>query len=721
MRDAIEIDHRWYIPATSSRADDRTRVLKSDDGFAVFSRHGEIGRVGLGEQGFYYLGTRHLSEWQLLVAGAEPLLLNSTVRLDNSRLVVDQTAPDLWRDDRLWLARGSLHLRRELAAEACALTEELKVTNYARAPLQLRLEYRFGADFRDLFEVRGERRKQRGERLAPVCETQAMVLGYTGLDGATRRTRVEFDIKPLTLDAQQAVFLLDLPPGETRRLEARISGANAQAGFRTPSHAAAVRAIDRKLAASQEARAGIFSDNEQFNDWINRSLADLQMLVTATEHGPYPYAGVPWFSTPFGRDGLITALQTLWLQPDLARGVLRFLAATQADHTDLSREAEPGKILHEMRQGEMAALGEVPFDRYYGTVDATPLFVILAGRYYRRTSDLDFIRTLWLAIERALGWMETAADERGFLTYARHGDSGLVQQGWKDSNDSVFHADGGDAEPPIALCEVQGYASEAFALAAELAAALELPAERQQHWREKARQLRARIEDAFWSDTLGGYALALDGHGCRCEVRTTNPAHLLYCGAVRPERAAAVARGLVSPQSFNGWGARTLFAGEVRYNPMSYHNGSVWPHDTAIAAAGLARYGFMDEALTLFTGLFNAAIFFDLHRLPELFCGFERLPGQAPTLYPVACAPQAWAAGAVFMLLESLLGLSFEPAAPHIRLRHPRLPDYIDWLRIDGLVYGKEQLNLVLRRYGRDVAVNVERGERSSLSLSVLL
>lgn len=532
---------------------------------------------------------------------------------------------------------------------------------------------------------------------------------------------MEFDQAPACIDARHAAFSVELNPGETKTIEARVSCANGHAGFCAPRHAVAIREIDRKRAEREGSRAGLFSDNEQFNDWVNRSLADLQMLVTETAYGSYPYAGVPWFSTPFGRDGLITALQTLWLQPDIARGVLRFLAATQADRTDPSREAEPGKILHEMRQGEMAALGEVPFDRYYGTVDATPLFVMLAGRYYQRTADVEFIRALWPAIERALAWMEHAADARGFLTYSRRGGAGLVHQGWKDSNDSVFHRDGRDAEPPIALCEVQGYASEAFERAADLADALALGVERASAWRNRAQSLREQIEAAFWSDELGSYAIALDGQGRRCEILSTNPAHLLYAGAVRPERAEAIARGLVGSAGFNGWGARTVFAGEPRYNPMSYHNGSVWPHDTAIAAAGLARYGFVDEALTLFTGLFHASIFFDLHRLPELFCGFERTPGQAPTLYPVACAPQAWAAGSVFMLIEALLGLSFEAEAPNIRLRHPRLPDYINWLRVDGLKYGDNRLNLVLRRYGRDVSVNIERGDQEAPSLSVLL
>lgn len=705
MEDAIQIDNCWYIPATSPRTDDRTRVLKSDEGFAVFSRHGEIGRVGLGEQGFYFLGSRHLDHWEVLVAGREPMLLNSTVQLDNSRLVVDQTTPDLWADGAVWLPRGKLHLRRELAIEHCALSEHLRMINYHQDSLRLTLEYRFGADFCDIFEVRGAQRPRRGERLAAQIEQQAVILGYRGLDGVKRHTRIECLQAPTYLDDGHVLFTVELPPGGGYELEILATCANGEPYFCLLDHATAIHAIDRKVAAGQAARVDVFTDNEQFNDWINRSIADLQMLTTETRYGLYPYAGVPWFATPFGRDGLITALQTLWLQPSLAHGVLSFLAATQAEQTEPVTEAEPGKIVHELREGEMAALGEVPFRRYYGTVDATPLFVMLAGRYFQRTGDQGLIAAIWPNLERALAWMEARADPRGFLTYARHGNKGLVQQGWKDSDDAIFHRDGSPAEPPIALCEVQGYAFDAYQQGAMLAGLLGEPAAAA-HWQAQAERLQAAFEAHFWLESLGGYALALDGHGQPCAVRSSNMGHLLYTGVAAPRRAARVAQALLSPAACNGWGVRTVFAGEARYNPMSYHNGSVWPHDTALVAAGLARYGFKDHCLTLLDGLFNASILLDLHRLPELLCGFDRRPGQAPTLYPVACAPQAWASGAVFMLIEAILGLHYTPTPPRIELRYPRLPDYINWMRLSGLRYGEQEIDLEIRRHGKDVAVN---------------
>ena len=717
MDDAIEIDNRWYIPATSSRADDRIRVLKSDDGFVVFSRHGELGRAGLSEQGFYYLGTRHLSGWHVLLEGREPMLLNSTVRLDNSRLAIDQTTPDLFKEDALWLPKGMIHLHRELAAHDCALTEHLSLTNYYGQARRLRLEYRFDADFRDIFEVRGAHRERRGEMHPPELLDDAVILGYTGLDAVTRRTRIGFTPRPSRITAEVAEFDLALEPGARTVIEVTISGDSGSAYFCVPSHSASVDAIEREVDADRNSRAEVTTDNEQFNDWINRSVADLQMLTTQTRYGPYPYAGVPWFSTPFGRDGLITALQTLWAQPVMARGVLAFLAATQAERTDPASEAEPGKIIHEMREGEMAALGEVPFRRYYGSVDATPLFVMLAGHYYRRSGERAFIAAIWPNLVRAMDWITAQIDRHGFLVYARHGDKGLLHQGWKDSDDAVFHADGRTPAPPIALCEVQGYAYAATLLGAELA---EVLGETQTavRWRDRAERLRERFEAAFWLEEAGFYALALDGEGVPCAVRSSNIGHLLYTGIADPARAARMAQTLVSPAAFNGWGVRTVFAGETRYNPMSYHNGSVWPHDTALAAAGMARYGHKIGALQLLEGLFNAAIHFSLHRLPELFCGFDRLPGQAPTHYPVACAPQAWASGAVFMLLEAILGLHFDPVSPRIHLDHPRLPGYINWLRIRGLAHLDGELDLIVRRHGDDIAVNIER-RRGNIELNV--
>ncbi len=434
------------------------------------------------------------------------------------------------------------------------------------------------------------------------------------------------------------------------------------------------------------------------------------MMTSETAEGPYPYAGVPWFSTVFGRDGLITALQMLWIQPALARGVLGHLAATQATEDAPSRDAQRGKILHEVRHGEMAALMEVPFARYYGSHDATPLFVVLADAYYRHTADLAFIEQLWPNIERALAWIDGPADPDGdgFVEYERRTPIGLAHQGWKDSHDSVFHADGSLADGPIALCELQAYVYAARLGAANLADALGR-AERASQLRAQAATLRIRFEEAFWVEELGTYGIALDGDKRLCRVRTSNPGHCLFGGIVGPERAARVADELLSDAMYSGWGIRTLAAGQPRYNPISYHDGSIWPHDNAITALGLGRAGFPDHAARVMAGLFAASRQFDLARLPELFCGFSRRPGEGPTHYPVACSPQAWASGAVFMLLQACMGLEIDAPRRTLRFDHARLPVFLDHLRIGNLAVGDARIELLLGRQPQGMSVDVIR------------
>jgi len=470
-----------------------------------------------------------------------------------------------------------------------------------------------------------------------------------------------------------------------------------------------------EVAWNAERRAqitNITSSNATFDDWLRCSRGDLDMLTTQTSEGLYPYAGVPWFSTAFGRDGLITALECLWIDPDLAAGTLRFLAANQATATDPKADAEPGKILHETRLGEMAVLGEVPFGRYYGTVDATPLFVMLAAAYYERTGARGLIADLWPHIEAALAWMETYGDVDGdgFIEYRRKSQDGLDNQGWKDSSDAIFHADGSLAAAPIALAEVQAYAYAAYIGAASLASALDKTAPAAE-LTAKAEALKDRFEAGFWLEDLGTYALALDGAKHPLRVVASNAGHALFGGIARPDRASRVGDILLSPASYSGWGIRTIAAGEARYNPMSYHNGSVWPHDNGLIALGFARYGLKIAALRVLDGLFGSAQSFALKRLPELFCGFSRRGNAGPTAYPLACAPQAWSAASVFALLAAVLGISFVPHERQIRFFRPVLPSWLSELHLTNLRLGEASVDLVLRREGSTVASDVTRRE----------
>ncbi|HBF07668.1 MAG TPA: amylo-alpha-1,6-glucosidase [Gammaproteobacteria bacterium] len=699
MDETIQIDSRTYVLTSSSRVDNRTRVLKRGDTFAVYDWNGEIGKVGSGSLGLYHLGTRHLAQWEITVEDRRPMPLNSTIREDNSVLLVDQTTPDILVDEKTKLSKGTIHLRRELAVQNGQMIEDLTVTNYADQAVELDLAYVFDADYKDIFEVRGMVRAETGKQFPHQISENEVHLSYCGLDDVRRETKIHFSEKVDELTEVKALFTIKVEAQQQFKLTSTIDCISDQA-FEGELQALK---CDTPLDSAE-----ITTDNEQFNDWLERSMADLRMLTTFTQHGPYPYAGVPWYATPFGRDAIITALQTLWIQPELSKGVLNFLAATQATHFDDVNEAQPGKIIHELREGEMATLGEIPFRRYYGTVDATPLFVVLAGRYFLRTQDLPFIQSIWPNILNALEWVEKHGDcdGDGFVEYARSTEKGLLQQGWKDSWNSIFHEDGSDAKAPIALSEVQAYVYEAYEMAEHLAKAqgyLDMA----NVWEIKRFKLKEAFNEKFWDEELGTYVLALDGDKKPCRVKSSNAGHALYSGIATPERAAKLAESLTSVKAFNGWGLRTIYHGEARYNPMSYHNGSVWPHDTAMAAYGLARYGYKDEANLFMTGLYDASNFWELSRLPELFCGFTRLQGQGPTNYPVACIPQAWAAGCVYMFLQAVLGIEFSVEQP-IVFRKPKLPPYINRLRISNLKYGSSQFDLVLRRRGSDVALHAE-------------
>jgi glycogen debranching enzyme len=700
----------FYIPATGSPSRPRC-TLKHDDTFAVFDNHGDIGASGGNPDGLFDCDTRILSHFELLIDGAQPLLLGSTVKDDNLHYHVDLTNPDVYLDGRIVLLKDTVHIARALYLYGGGLRQRLALANYGPEPVNLTLSLAFASDFADLFEVRGVRRERRGLSLAGRVDGGAVTLSYKGLDGAVRQTSLSFEPMPSTLRDSVATYRLRLDPGCGQNIFTNVSGRGLKGSTRSFFEGLIRR--NREYRATAATTAAIETSNPLVNEILCRSIGDLHMLITATPDGPYPYAGIPWYSTTFGRDGIITALEMLWIDPTIAAGVLRRLARYQARTEDPHADASPGKVLHEMRSGEMAALGEVPFALYYGSVDATPLFVVLAGSYAERTGDYALIRELWPVIESALGWIDGPGDPDGdgFVEYARAAETGLSNQGWKDSYDSVFHADGRLANGPIALIEVQAYVYLAKRLAADCARRLGL-GPRAAALEEEARRLRQRFEEAFWCERLGTYVLALDGAKDPCMVRTSNAGHALFAGIARRDRARRLAASLLSPPFHSGWGIRTVALGEARYNPMSYHNGSVWPHDNALIGLGLGRYGFRRGVGAILEGLVGATSYMENRRIPELFCGFRRRTGRAPTLYPAACSPQAWAAGAPFLLLQGMLGVTFDPAARCIRLVRPRPSALVGDVTVRNLSLCGGTVDFTLHRQGARVALEVLRATR---------
>ena len=693
---------------TVTRSSRPPSALKYGDTFLVFDGRGDIAASSGGSAGLFHLDTRYLSRLELLVNGSRPLLLGSNLRDDNSAFFADLTNPDFISEQRIILEKDTVHILRTIFVWRGTAYQRLAVRNYGDREIDVRLSMLFANDFADLFEVRGSHRERRGSAQTKVQGEDQVVLMYRGLDEEVRRTTLTFDPSPDRLAVDSAVYTLRLARGEMRPIFLAISCNLAEA--RPRPFMQGLIAARREMRVSTRDMASVETSNDRFNEILCRAAADLLMLMTDTPQGRYPYAGIPWFSTTFGRDGLITALQMLWWSPDVARGVLRRLAAYQATSTDPLADAQPGKILHEMRGGEMAALREVPFGLYYGSVNSTPLFVLLAGLYAERTGDMETIATLWPAIEAALGWIDGPGDPDGdgFVEYKRASDEGLANQGWKDSHDAIFHADGRLAEGEIALAEVQGYVYAAKRVMARCARRLGREAAAGKLEAE-ADRLAERFEAAFWCPDIETYAIALDGSKEPCRVRTSNAGQVLFSGIATAERAGLVAEGLLLPSFFSGWGIRTVARGEARYNPMSYHNGSVWPHDNALIALGLAHYDQKRSVETLFGGLFGAATYMDLRRLPELFCGFERQKGHGPTLYPVACSPQAWASATPFTLLEASLGLQFDPFTGEIRLRNPRLPEFLDEVILRNLHLGSSSVDLKVRRHNETVSLDTPR------------
>ncbi|MGI8427194.1 MAG: amylo-alpha-1,6-glucosidase [Actinomycetota bacterium] len=676
-------------------------VIKEGALFLCSRKNGDITPSHVTGQGLYTQDTRFLSEFLLTIGDVPPILLSSSADLAYA-MVVDMTNPNLRHNKEVKVAQQTLSLRRfRLIGDR--LYERIHLRNFGESSVNTTLQLSLGADFADMFEIRGVPRKSRGDLLASKRTERGLNFAYVGADKVFRETIVEWDPKPHTLDIGEGhaagVWEVELAPHESFEIMVSVEPSVAGKRRRARSLANAERQVLKSHNNWRTAGTEVQSDNELFDGFVGAAVRDLRALVTPWNSSEMLAAGIPWYVAPFGRDSLLTCYEVLMFNPALAKQTLKFLARHQSKVDDPWRDAEPGKILHEIRTGELAKAGLIPHTPYYGSVDSTPLFLLLAAAYFRWTNDLTTLAELLPNLNAALGWIANFgdADGDGFVEYQKRSASGLVNQGWKDSDDSIVHLDGSIPEGPIALVEVQGYVHLAKRRIADVYEALGMP-EMAESLKAEAKDLKEAFNEAFWMPNEGMFAVALDGQKRQVRSITSNPGHCLYCDIIDPDKAGPVAERLMAPDMFSGWGVRTLSSESVAYNPMSYHNGSVWPHDNAIVAAGLKRYGFADATETIATALFHAAEINREIRLPELFCGFNRRDGIPFVSYPVACSPQAWASGVPFVLLQSLLGVSANAPESMLTINKPRLPSWLRRLEMNGVTVGESKLSFSFSR-----------------------
>jgi glycogen debranching enzyme len=689
-------------PPIPAEAREELLVLKDGEVFLCARTDGDVAPAQVSGEGFYMHDMRHLSEIRLEVGDARPVALSHTAF--EHRAVLDATNATLHGGSRSPIPQMSLSIARELMIASGRLYYLVRMRNFLAATITVPVSLALGADFADMFEVRGApRRSARGHALAPRRTERGVTLAYVGEDDVFRETVIEFDppLDTLDLEAVRARALWRIALERGTPVEFLMTAEPSVTGHRRPRRRPSTAAAELVKAETRwrSRSTAISSDNELYDQLIATSAQDLRALILPQPNGQILAAGIPWYVAPFGRDALVTAGEALILNPDVCRDALATLARLQSTEDDPWRDAEPGKILHELRMGELAKAGLIPHTPYYGTVDATPLFLMRAADYYAWTGDLETLRMLRPALDAALGWIDEYGDRDGdgFVEYQRRSSAGLRNQGWKDSEDSIVHEDGRLAEGPIALVEVQGYVYAGKLAIADVYEALDL-GEVASRLRDEAQALREAFNDAFWNPQEGTFALALDGRKRQVASVTSNPGHCLYCGIVDPAKAGAVVERLLGADMFSGWGVRTLSSLCPAFNPMSYHNGSVWPHDNAIIAAGLKRYGYQDAVLRIAACLFDVAAAARDSRLPELYCGFDRAERAAVVAYPVACIPQAWAAAAPFMVLQAMLGISADAPARALTIERPALPDWLESIRLERLRVGGATVTLDFQR-----------------------
>ncbi len=699
-----------------SQGPDRLSI-KRNDVFLITDQSGNITPPGATDLGLVWRDTRYLSHYLVSAPGRTATVLSNRIR-NNSLAVIDMTFTGAL--DGQEFEHQYVHLRREQLIDA-GFQERLILSNFNLAPIRFSLVVRFSTDFADLFEMRGLQREARGAYLLPRTEDGAVVLSYRGRDGLLRQTCLRFDPAPQSLTPREARFDLELSPVEKTYL--RIDVALLEEDRAVQASIPFVQAlgdIDEEYEGWRQRATKIRSNDEFLDTGLSQNLVDFRSLLMNSGGMPILSAGIPWYSVPFGRDAIIASLQTLSVQPEIAVSTLRFLAAHQGRKKDDWTEEEPGKIMHELRLGEVARCGEIPHRPYYGTVDATPLFIVLLHETINWLGDRALLQELMPAAEAALDWIDHHGDldGDGFIEYQRRSPRGLVNQGWKDSYDAVIHPDGRLAEGPIALVEVQGYVYDARFRMADLYRMLGRTREANALMQE-AQWLRNEIDAAFWQEDLGFYALALDGKKNPVKTITSNPGHLLWSRVPGPQTARRMRDVLLGESMFSGWGIRTLGRGQKPYNPVSYHNGTIWPHDNAIIAQGLCYYGFKESAARIFLSLYEAMLHFKEYRLPELFCGMSRRSSDYPVLYPVACNPQAWASGTFFQLLHALLGLQPDANRRELAITDPHLPSRLERVDYRDMRIGESKIALRFSRHEGRSSAHVLRVEGAPLKVNI--
>ncbi len=682
---------------------------------------GDIMPPGAPDAGFFFDDTRFLSRLELRVDGYRTVVLSSSTEQTFASQIELTTGQSTLRDS-YEIPENTVHIRREQLLGSDTLYDNLTFENFNFNELELVIELAYEADFMDVFQVRGVARQQMGQYYKPIVQRDSIVFHYCGLDKVARDTVIHLSPEPEQVNGTTARWRLRLPPFKRFQIQTTVvpyvETKRSRAG--RPDFGQQLRSR-RELFAQWEAQCTHFnSSNRIFDTMMGTAKGDFHALQIPENREHVIAAGIPWFATMFGRDSIIAAYQSLPLSPQLAIETLRVLARYQGKEKNDWRDEEPGKILHEYREGEMTQAGEMPFGPYYGSVDATPLWLILLSETFNWTADEQLVMDLLPNAYRALEWIDHYGDldGDGFVEYLRRSPKGLTNQGWKDSWDAIMHRDGEVAKPPIALCEVQGYVYEAKYRMASLMRSFG-DIKTADRLKREAADMARRFEKAFWMPGRGFYAIALDANKRQCQVISSNPGHLLFTRMLPQERARSVTQRFMRPEMFSGWGWRTVSQEERVFNPLSYHRGSVWPHDNSIVAHGMALYEFREPANQVFNALFQAALNFRDYRLPELFCGIERREYDEPVQYPVSCSPQAWASGAIFLLLSSVLGIRPSAHRKELNIVNPTLPEFLDSLNMRNLRIGNSRVGLDFTRRGDRTFCNVVDIEGDKLLVNV--